>query len=282
VERTRELDVDVAWVVGSLPFGAFAYTLDGIAVEDDAFLFAVELRPYVIEHVVQTHYAILSVTGHETSGRVLYVNPERPPIPMRRAQRIVVADQEREVVRRRVAQRQESYARMCLVSEQALRRAQLERRLLHLRGKDGAIAVSLESGELEVLPVVPDPFPSPPACVLVIDADATVAAPLAAAREITVICAADIWSALDAIHREGIDLVICALRVGDVRAAELFRMVIRIRPDLGARFVFLANAHEVEGAPSSVRERTLERPLDVAAVRTIIARNAAWWADTLN
>jgi hypothetical protein len=286
----RELDVDVAWILETLPFDAVAFSLDG--VDADAFRFAIEVRPFSVRAVVQAHYALLAATSHDTTGRILYVNPDAArPRPMQRAVRIGVPAGERDAARRRITERIADATRVHRLEDSALRRAEVERTLRsryddeRRRGDierwleeryqaDVPIAASLESGEFEVLEVAADPFPADkpkPARVLVIDRDESTADSLAAAPELTVVRAVDLWSALDEIARARFDLVLCAMRVGDWSAADALRMIASGHPEAARRIVFVAPAVVVGDAPPSVQRRSLLKPLDLADVRARIA-----------
>jgi CheY-like chemotaxis protein len=108
--------------------------------------------------------------------------------------------------------------------------------------------------------------------LLIIDPDTATKRLLAELSECDVTAVEDAWAALDQITARDFDLVLCALTVGDVPGAKVFRLAVTARAEIASRFVFLASEHVVAGAPPSSMGRVLPRPLDPARVRELLAR----------
>jgi CheY-like chemotaxis protein len=272
---SRELEVDVASAVGEVDGVESVHALDApseaTASHPDRLLFAVVLLPYTIEKVVETHYALLARTDHSVAGRILYVDAlAQPPRPMLYARRLSVTDVERRAARERAKARNETRVRWLhdREAERAAWAAQLRAILARI---DAPVTASLQGGAFEV---VPDPFPSQKRPrILVADPDPTVAAALGT-LDADVVAVEDGWSVVDRVAGERFDLVVCALRFDDgLTGAKIHRMLAKERADAAARIVFVAERATLDQAPpSSAMARVLARPIDLDAVRDLLAR----------
>lgn len=137
-----------------------------------------------------------------------------------------------------------------------------------------AVVVQLDGTEMEVVdePFAQESAPTTAAKrVLVIDDDLETARALARSSEVEAIVVSDGWQAIDAISANAFDLVICAVIVGELTGAQLFRMAVKARPEMAKRFVFLANESAVASArPETVGVRVVARPLELATVRRLL------------
>lgn len=132
-----------------------------------------------------------------------------------------------------------------------------------------AVSVDLGTG---VVAVVADPFPATPRRrVLVIDDETASANVLRSTTDFEVTHVDEGWGAVDVVARTEFDLVLCALRVGEMSAAAVRRMLVNTRPSVGPRFALLASARAADAAPpSSVSHRVLALPITVARVRALL------------
>lgn len=297
MEADREIAADVTVAVDAFPWvdGVYALSLsDAASAHPDALSFAITLCPYGITELVQTHYAVLVATGtHEVTGRVLYVNCAMPsPTPLGRARRITLRPDEREAARRRIEQRTRKAEGENSREGEAVRLGDLERAFRQLaenasRDTDQATASGDSSpyrvfqgfaitatfaNGTAIVEVVRDPFPSPRRHrLLVADDDPTTEQALRALRDVDVIYASDGWTAIDHLTEGDFDLALCAVVLGDFTGAKIHRMVVKARPEMAARMVFIARASVVASAPpSSASARVIARPIDVAAVLALL------------
>jgi len=106
----------------------------------------------------------------------------------------------------------------------------------------------------------------------VIDEDSDAAATLRRCRDFEVTHVDEGWAAVEAVEEDAFDAVLCALRVGSMSGVSHHRLLVKTRPELGARMAFLASARAVaEAPPSSALGRVVARPVTVEAVRQLLA-----------
>jgi CheY-like chemotaxis protein len=306
----RDIEADVTAAVDGFPWVDGVYVLsqtDLTRAHPDALSFAIVLSPYRINELVEAHYAVLAATGtHEVAGRVLYVDGAMlTHLPLARARRIVLTAEERQLARERAAQRKPQTEELTdslreeLKSglEEGLARVErLNRELRELlddarrfidesggpsdpspyRGYAGsAILATFARGGL-VIDVVKDPFPAPSRRrILVVDDDEATLDGVRAIPNVDVVHAADGWTAIDQLTEGEFDLVLCAVVLGDFTGAKIHRMVVKARPAMASRMVFIARESVVSQAPpSSASARVLSRPVDPAAVVALLERIA--------
>jgi CheY-like chemotaxis protein len=221
---------------------------------------------------VQAHYEILRVTEYGVTGRVLYVDGARPrPAAVERARRVLVDPIDRAAVQARL----DDARRVGKLRENAEERAVAEQELKKLLGAShGEVVASLESGVFEI---VPDPFGKTAAKrprVLVADDDPTTAGAVnRMGLDVEVEKVTDGWAALDRIVTGQYDLVLCAVKLGDLGGAKIFKMVAKEKPAAASRIFFVADADTVASAPpSSASGRVLARPVDATAVKSLLER----------
>jgi CheY-like chemotaxis protein len=92
-----------------------------------------------------------------------------------------------------------------------------------------------------------------------------------AGNDVELVVTDDGWAALDLVHGTKFDLVISALRVGEMRGMQLYRAAVAADPALAERFYFVTTqgAHDT-APPSSAMDRILTSPLDPAEVRRLL------------
>ncbi len=272
----REIELDILAAMERVSSIEGVYSLaDGAPAGEDAYLFAVGFESYGIGQLVSAHYAMLLATGsHAVTGRVLYFEVgDHPPTLMRRARRLEATEDEWEVARRRIAERR-AEAERAHAEEERIRLEDLQEAFRDLteriaRAGGGVISASFAG----ILEIVPDPFPSPSRRrVLVVDDDPETERVIDELPSCNVFHARDGWTAIDHFRTEQLDLVVCAVNVGEFPGAKLYRMAVNADPDLASRFVFLAAPTTVANAPpASAKGRVLSRPLDAKAVLALLS-----------
>lgn len=294
MELDRDVEAELVCALEGLPWVSGVYRLDPSEIARatrDEYRLAIQLVPYDIDRLVKTHYAVLVATGdREVTGKVLYVNGATvSPTPLRRASKISPSFEERRAASERIATRREEAVRREAAGAYVVRAADLEiafKRLAEVEAKESkdgfavtspyrdgtAIAAPLSSSG--IYEIVPDPFPSSPKKrVLLVDDDPTSKSALAKLSDVEVTYAEDGWTAIDELAKRSFDLVLCATMVGDFPGVKLFRIALKERPELASRFVFVAGASAVAAAPpESARGRVVARPIDPAAVATLLDR----------
>jgi hypothetical protein len=266
--RDADLELDVAFALERFPFVVAVLAMDEVA---DGYRFAVSMRPYTMNDLVEAHYALLAVTNHDTTGRVLYVNADQPiPRVVALARPLRVPPMMREIIRARVDERAIESRRVWQLEREAMNRDLLR----HAVGKssDEYVAASLQSGQFSV---VRDPFPSdklPRSRVLVVDEDLDTAWPLRTLGELDVEFESDGWRAIERIVESNFDLVLCSLKLQEWGASTIHRLVARNNRRAASRIVLLAPSVDDRHSPESVRARVLMKPIDPDAVRELLKR----------
>lgn len=83
--------------------------------------------------------------------------------------------------------------------------------------------------------------------------------------------AKDGWEALDLVQATKFDLVLSALRVGEMRGVQLYRAAVAADPALAERFYFVTTAAARDAAPpSAALARVLSFPLDPEEIRRLL------------
>ncbi len=273
---TREQEVDAAFALASLPSVVGVFVLvqrrADVASEDE-YMLAILLRPYSATMMVEAHYRLLAVVGRKLTGKVIYVAADVEPLPafVGRARRITLTAAERDVAAAR-APELEAEARHQQRLEEAERAAMEAAMTRALTNEvDAPVAISLDSGEFEI---VRDPFPAPKdrhPRVLLVDDDEREAPVLRAIERIEIVHVHESWEAIEHLVYGDYDLALCALRVGDITGARLYRIVAKQRPYMAARIVFMAEPSSIMAAPpSSALGRVVPRPVSLETVRGLL------------
>jgi len=130
------------------------------------------------------------------------------------------------------------------------------------------IALSIEDVER------PDDRTAPTARsrVLLVHPDGRAAAPHAfVGDDVELVVTEDGWAALDLVHASKFDLVISALRLGEMRGVQLYRAAVAADPSLVERFYFVTTQAAHDAAPaSSAMAKMLTSPLDPDEVRRLL------------
>lgn len=160
---TREQEVDAAFALASLPSVVGVFVLvqrrADVASEEDAYMLAILLRPYSATMMVEAHYRLLAVVGRKLTGKVIYVAADVEPLPafVGRARRITLTAAERDVAAARAPELEaEARYQRLEETERTAMEAAMTRALTN--EVDAPVAISLDSGEFEI---VRDPFPAP-------------------------------------------------------------------------------------------------------------------------
>ena len=247
----------------------------------DAYEFAVELFPFEQRSLVEVHYAIVCATDTRLhAGRILYVDGGASvlPVPMKSARRIALLPPERAAARSHIEARGRSAVDRVEIEEwfrkhaaqvfAATQEEPVQPQVPPARSPYRAVAVNLQT---RVLEVVADPFPSLRRRILVIDDEADTATLLRRSNEFDVTHIDEGWGAVEAVERTEYDAILCALRVGEMSGATLFRLLSKARPQLASRIAFLAAPSVVANAPpSSALGRVLARPVTLESVRALL------------
>lgn len=238
---------------------------------DGALRFAVVLRPFSVGAVVSAHHALLQKTGWSWPGRVVYLDAARPRPPALSAHpRVVLGPEERAAAAARAeelsAAHPDTDTDERVVSEEDLTDL--------LRAHPGEVVAELDAAVFEI---VPDPFAPKTRGkprILVADDDPTTSGAVGRmGLDVEVVKVTDGWSAVERILAEDFDLVLCAVKLGELGGSKVFKMVLKDKPSAAGRIVFVADAHAVSSAPpSSVQGRVLARPIDAYAVRDLLER----------
>lgn len=291
---SREVQIAVAcaapWADGVFELDPSPRALD----HPDVLGLAIVLSPYDVNELVRTHAAVMDAIGERAiAGRILYVDAAaRPPVPLLAARRILPTPEERAVAQRRVHLRrrhrelEELRVAFLRIAEAALPSASpgpLPPGAMRSgagayrtssgfaipipRPRGAAVSVSLREGA--GLEVHADPFPQRRR-VLVIDEAPLPPGLRSELDDCELVAVADGWTAIERATSEDFALVICAVRVGEMTAKQLYRMAVAARPELASRFAFLAGPIAVAGAPPS-STRALARPLAAHAIRGLLA-----------
>lgn len=273
---TREQEVDAAFALASLPSVVGVFVLvqrrADVASEEDAYMLAILLRPYSATMMVEAHYRLLAVVGRKLTGKVIYVAADVEPLPafVGRARRITLTAAERDVAAARAPELEaEARHQRLEETERTAMEAAMTRALTN--EVDAPVAISLDSGEFEI---VRDPFPAPKdrhPRVLLVDDDEREAPVLRVIERIEIVHVHESWEAIEHLVYGDYDLALCALRVGDITGARLYRIVAKQRPYMAARIVFMAEAASILAAPpSSALGRVVPRPVSLETVRELL------------
>ena len=308
---SRDIEADIACAIEPFSFVTAIFALDlhpAAHKHPDALGLVIVLWPYDVRKLVQTHYAVLLATAtHDVTGRILYVNGEAtPPGPLAHAHRIVPTSIERARARRRVEMRralacrgeiqladvERAFNQLAAQAARDVPPSQLDPAAPYRPLPPAAHRGALSGEELEeardtafgvtsiaapltmkgVLEIVADPFPAEKRRrVLIADDDPVTERAVASLTDCDVVLVRDGWSAIDHLVSGNFALALCAVALGDLTGAKIFRLVVTERPDMASRFAFLAEETAIEQAPpSTMKARVLRRPLDPSAVRALL------------
>jgi len=143
-----------------------------------------------------------------------------------------------------------------------------------LRAHPGEVVAELDAAVFEI---VPDPFAprtrGKPR-ILVADDDPTTSGAVGRmGLDVEVVKVTDGWSAVERILAEDFDLVLCAVKLGELGGSKVFKMVDLLDLSRIQAGRIQLDAHAVSSAPpSSVQGRVLARPIDAYAVRDLLER----------